>query len=185
MKRWKPTLIVLGLFALLLAYVLIVEIEKEPPSEGEADPTPSPILDLSLDDVVTLRIQDGQRTVRIEHEEAGWRITEPRDELADSYAVFVPVDDLIRLEARMVVLEKTSDLATYGLHPAALTLTIETRSGGEERILVGRKTPDGTLFYVQHAGDARLYAVSSYKMETFFEWLLDPPYQPTPTPESG
>jgi hypothetical protein len=96
------------------------------------------------------------------------------------------MEELARLEARRVVMEvergATSDLATYGLDSEALTLTVETRTGDERRIYVGRETPDGTAFYVQREGDPRLYIVSHYMLEPFFGWLSDPPYRPTPTP---
>jgi hypothetical protein len=185
MKRWKPTLIVLGLFAALLAYVLLVEVKKEPPSEGDVTPTPPPLMDYALGDLRAMRITDGQRTLRLEQGAEEWRITEPAEGAADYYALLAPVDDLLHLQATMIVVEQASDLATYGLDPPAITLIVELTSGQEERVLVGRKTPDGSTFYVQRVGDARVYTVSNYKVERFVEWLSAPPYQPTPTPEAG
>lgn len=183
MKRWKPTLIVLGLFAALLAYILLVEAKREPPDEGAA-PTRVPILEIDADDLQAIEIHDGERALRLERGEDSWRITVPDDAAADEGALALPLADLTRLEASMVVADEIADPATYGLGEGALNLTVETRSGGEERIAVGRKTPDKTAFYVQRKGDARLYIVYAYELQPFFDWLSEPPYQPTPTPST-
>jgi hypothetical protein len=184
MKRWKPTLIVLGIFAALLAYILLVETKREPPDE-DAAPTPVPILAIDADDLQAIDISDGERALRMERRADGWRITAPDDAAVDESTLGLPLADLTQLEARMVVSDEVTDPATYGLDQGALTLSIETRSGEKERISVGRKTPDKTAFYVQHEGDPRLYISYAYELQPFFDWLSKPPYQPTPTPSAG
>jgi hypothetical protein len=184
-KRWTLTLIALGIFALLLAYVLLVEGKREPPPEPRPGVTPSPtpalVLDVALDDVQALQIVAADRTLRLVHEGAEWSIAGPPDVPADSAALSWPVGEVIHLEARLIVSDQISDLATYGLDVPALTLTIETREGAEQ-IRAGRVTPDGTAFYVQRQGDPRLYIVDHYVIDNLFQWLDNPPYLPTPTP---
>ena len=184
MKRWKTTLIVVGVLFALLAYVLLVETTTEPPPQVgvEPSPTPVPLLQMAPQDVQAIHVTDGDRTLRMVHEGVEWRIVEPEDGLADAYTVYLPIDDLSHLDARIVVSDEVTDPASYGLDPVALTLVVERTDGTEERFNVGRETPDGTTFYVQRATDPRLYIVDHYKIEPFFEWLLFPPYQPTPTP---
>jgi hypothetical protein len=184
MKRWKTTLIAVGVLVALLAYVLLVETKKEPPPRAGVtpSPTPVPLLQLAPDDLQAVQVTDGERTLRMVHEGAEWRIVEPGDGPVDVYAVYLTLDDLAHLDARIVVSDEVTDPARYGLDPVALTLVVERTDGTEERFYVGRETPDGTTFYVQRAADPRLYIVDHYKIEPFFEWLLLPPYQPTPTP---
>ena len=183
MKRWVATLIVLVVFAALLAYVILVESKTTSPPEPGATPSPTPasVLNLLMDDVRAVRITDSARALRFAHDSTGWRMTEPKDADVDTYTVFLQMDELVHLDARLIVSEETSDLQTFGLDPAALTLVIESQDGSEEWIHVGRETPDGTTFYVLHDGDPRLYIVDHYKIEPFFEWLSSPPYPPTPT----
>jgi len=185
MKQWKTTLIVVAVFAAVLAYVLLMEEKREPPPEPGVTPSPTPVqvLDIELDDVRAVRATDGVWSVRIARRDDRWRITDPEDAPADTYAVFLPVDELIHLKARLIVADEIADAATYGLNPVALTIVIETADGSEEQFHVGRETPDTTAFYVQHVGDPRLYTVSHYQIAPFFEWLTTPPYQPTPTAE--
>ena len=60
-KRRLPllrTLLVLAAFVALLAYVLLVELKREPPPDPEATPTPWPILGWAIDDLRTVRLHD-------------------------------------------------------------------------------------------------------------------------------
>ena len=184
MKNWVPTLVVLGIFGALLAYVLLVEVKKEPPAEDNALPTPIPILELEADGLEAVHIDDGTHTLRLERGagQEGWRVSEPEDRPADTDDVSTLLRSLARLDARQVVLEEVSEPATYGLAPPALTVDIHAQDGEKERILVGRRTPDGVSFYVQREGDPRLYITPVYPLDHLFEWMTDPPYLLTPTP---
>ena len=68
MKRWRTTLILLGVFALLLAYVLLFEHKREPPPSPGAtpSPTPSPLVDLERDEIRALHITWANSEVRID-----------------------------------------------------------------------------------------------------------------------
>ncbi len=186
MKRWRATLVVLGVFAVLLAYVLLVELKKDAPPEQDVMPAPSPIplLDVGTDDVRAVRVAGEGRTLHLAHQGGEWHITQPESTLADTYTVSWAIEELAHLEARLIVVEKTSDPRVYDLDPARLTLTIEVQDGLDEQLSVGRETPDGTAFYVQRLGDPRVYIVGHYKLEPFFEWLVSPPLPPTPTPSA-
>ncbi len=188
MKRWRTTLILLGVFGLLLAYVLLVERKREPPPSPDAtpSPTPSPLVDVERDEIRALHVTWGDAEVRIEPspptgEQGGWQITLPEAAPADTYGISWPIDELAGLSAKRTILESVDDPEQYGLGPAALVLDIET-TDRTVRLSVGRETPDGTAFYVQVEGDPQLYIVEHYKVQPLFEWVVQPPYQPTPTP---
>jgi hypothetical protein len=201
-KRWRTTLIVVAVFAALAAYVVLVDMKREPPTEQEPTPTPVPLLGLSIDDVQSLRItsdtpgQDGLNVLQILHRELEWRFSAPNASsvpketcldspdgcIADPYIVHIAVDDLCHLSAQRILLEETNDLAQFGLDPVFLTLNITTLAGGQTEIRIGKQTPDGTSYYVQRAGNPRLYLVAQYTLQPFFDWLEEPPYQPAPLP---
>jgi hypothetical protein len=190
-KRWRTTLILLGVFAVLLGYVLLFERKREPPPQPGAtpSPTPSPLIDIARDEIRALQITLGDGEVRLEQrspgeEGGGWQITVPQVAPADAVGISWPIDELAHLEAKRTVLETVTDPAPYGLGPGALVLDIETADHAQ-RLYVGRETPDGTAFYCQVEGDSRLYIVEHYKIQPLFEWVIQPPYQPTPTPAAG
>jgi hypothetical protein len=202
MKQWRTTLIVVAIFVALAAYVLLVEVKREPPTEQEPTPTPLPLLSLNIDGVQSLRITgsastEGVRVLHVARAEAEWRLSTPDKGpatgepclaspdgcTADPYVVHIATDDLCHLAAQRVLLEQVTELAQYGLDPISLEIEITTTSGEHQKIHIGRQTPDGMSYYMQRAGDPRLYLVAQYTLQPFFEWLKEPPYQPPPTPE--
>jgi len=204
-------LIVVAAFVALAAYVLLVDMKRDPPTEQEPTPTPVPLLGLNIDDVQLLRItssvpdQGGLHTMQITHlqQELEWHFSVPDAHsstqeaclvsadgcLADPYVVHIAVDDLCHLAAQRILLEEPGDLGQYGLDPTALVIEMTTFTGSQEKIHIGKQTTDGMSYYVQRAGDPRLYLVAQYTLQPFFDWLIEPPYQPTPmptmTPEPG
>jgi hypothetical protein len=192
-RRWRTTLIVLGAFAALLLYVVLFEARREPPAEPGAQPSPTPasVLDISTDDVRALRIAAGDRSLSLVQQEGKWAIAalatgaapEASSEavLADA-SIYWSVDEILRLQARRIVAEDATDLAQYGLDTPAMTVAIEMAGGASEQLLIGRETPDGTAYYLQRAGESRLYIVDHYKIQTLYDWLADPPYASTPAP---
>ena len=196
-RRWRTTLIAVAIFAALAAYVLLVEMKREPPTEQEPTPTPISLLNLSIDDVRSLHVTSEAQQLVIAYSELEWRfsvpdassspgqacLTSPDGCVADPYIVHIAVDDLCHLAAERTLLEETSDLGQYGLDPVSLVLTITTRTDEQAEIRIGKQTPDQMSYYTQRAGDARLYLVAQYTLQPFFDWLKEPPYQPTPVPE--
>jgi len=187
MKRWKTTLIVVLVFAAILAYVILVEREQEPPPRPDVTPSPTPVtlVDTTPDGLRAVQATDGEAVLRLVREGGEWLVDEGQGQrvAADAAAASMTVDVLAELEARTVVLDEVSEPATYGLDPAALVLTLEMADGSEVRLSAGRETPDGTAFYVQLGGDPRLYLVDHYRIEPFTRWILAPPYAPTPASE--
>jgi len=192
-RRWRTTLIVGGVFLVLLLYVVLFEARREPPAEPGAQPSPTPasVLDINTDDVQALHIAAGERSLTLAQQDGEWVIAPSgTDTTLGASAEAVPadasiywsIDEILRLQARRIVAEDATDLAQYGLDTPAMTVTIETDSRASEQLLIGRQTPDGTTYYLQRVGDLRLYIVDHYKIQTLYDWLADPPYAPTPAP---
>jgi len=194
------TWIVVGVFVALLAYVLLVEAKREPRRMFGAEdvtPTPIPLLQFDPGDLAAVQWSDARtgeepRALRVERRGEEWILidlaTGSETRLDDPANLLFTFEDLTRLQARRVLAEsegRALDLAAYGLEPAALVVIVETRSGEEARIEVGRETPDGTSFYVRRPGDPQVYLVYHYKLAPFFEWLDAPPYAVASTPPAG
>ena len=212
MKRWRTTLIVAGVFLALLLYVVLVERQREPPAAPGApgslsapSPTPASVVDIAGEDVRALHVAAGDRSLSLVRQDGGWaiplKVADPRQGgISDAVpstgaavgvsseaapadtSIYWSIEEILQLDARLIVVEGATDLAQYGLDVPVMTVVIERTGGTAEQLLVGRRTPDGTAFYLQHTGDPRLYIVDHYKIQTLYDWLADPPYQPTPTP---
>jgi hypothetical protein len=187
-KRWRTTLIAAGVFGALLIYVLLVEGKREAPEEPRPgvtpSPTPAPVLDIAVQDILSLEVTTGDRALRMVHAGDEWRIVQPQEAPADTAALAWPLGEIAQLEARLIVADEVTDLATYGLDAPSLTVTIES-SDGTTQLRVGRETPGGSAYYLLVEGDPRLYIVDPYTVDNLRRWLDEPPYQPTPTPETA
>jgi hypothetical protein len=193
-RRWRTTLIVAGIFVALLLYVVLFEARRQPLAEPGVQPSPTPasVLDIPTNGVRALRIAGGDRTLSLAQQDGKWVIvragttgstSEASSEAVPADAsIYWSIDEILGLDARLIVVEGTADLTQYGLGTPAMTIVIETTSGASEQLRVGRQTPDGTAFYLQRAGDPRLYIVDHYKIQALYDWLADPPYAPTPAP---
>jgi hypothetical protein len=193
-RRWRTTLIVAGIFVALLLYVVLFEARREPPagpgpSRSAPSPTPASVLAIDTGNVQALHIAAGDRSLSLVRQGEEWAIAPAAtvagastDAVPAEASVYWSIDEILQLDARLVVAEGAADLTQYGLDGPAMTVTMETTSGASEQLRIGRQTPDGTAYYLQHAGDPRLYIVDHYKIQTLYEWLADPPYAPTPAP---
>lgn len=202
--QWRTTLIVVAIFIALAAYVLLVDMKRDPQTDQISTPTPMPILGLSIDNVQSLRIAssapapEGLRVLQIINmrQELEWRfstpdaiapsqdacLTDPDGCLSDPYVIHMSVNDLCQLAAQRILLEEATDLGQYGLEPAVLEIELITLLGEQAKIHIGKQTVDGMSYYVQQAGDPRIFLVAQYTLQPFFEWLREPPYAPPPVP---
>ena len=181
----KPryTLIVVGLFVALFAYVWFVEAPKTP--DQLATPTkPSPVVfQLNAQNVKSIEVRDlrAARTVKVSHSGSEWQVEQPAAKLGDSGNIDTGLGQLATLHATRV-LTNVTDLAPFGF----LTPTVEVRLVMSDTtayaITVGGKTPDQSNYYVTYTGDKQVFIVSSSTIDGLIAWLDTPPYLPTPEP---
>src|SRR5260370_13711606 len=63
--------------------------------------------------------------------------------------------------------EKASSLEPYGLAQPAIELNITDKNKKTAKVLIGDDTPAGTAVYAAIVGDARVFALASYKKNSF------------------
>jgi hypothetical protein len=181
----RNTLIVVGLFALLAAYVFLVEMNKTPEQLGA--PTPRPplyVFQLKASDVKTLEITDlrAPRAVKLTQTESGWQVNQPIEKAADTYSVDSTLDSLASLRATRV-LTNVTDLAPFGLLTATLEVRMVMSDTTPYALTVGGKTPNSSNYYAVYTGDkSQVFILDTSVVEALIGWLDTPPYEPTPTP---
>ena len=186
--RYRNTVILVGILAILAAYVWF--FERGPAPEAGATPTPAPERILSFDGtavrtLVLTRPADGG-TTRLEYtpEEETWYVVEGEArEPADQTRVTLLVSYLSDLTPLRVLEGPLDSAATYGLEPPRAQVTVQTEGGEEWTVEIGEKVLTGAAHYARLAGEEAVYTISSYIGENVLEFLDSPPYRPTPTPE--
>lgn len=185
--KFRHTLVLLGILAALVLFIVLVERKSAPTAEKGTTPTPTPLAPLfsfASGDVRVLRIiQPGQdqRVELVYGDDGLWRLAAPVEEEADQEEVYYLLDTLANLRPRRL-LEATDTSADYELDPPRIQVEIELRDGSVQALLLGTATATQTGYYAQVRGDGRVYLIPYYVGTQIEGVLAKPPIKPTPTP---
>src|SRR6267143_4132173 len=161
------------LTASFLLLVLSAVIWWSNKKTATADKTPVETTTVKLLSLPEDQIQDVDikkrscEIVRLERNDSKWVIAGPEPLRADADAVSSMLSTVSSLSSDRTVEEKASNPEQYGLAPAAIELYITDKNKKTTKLLVGDDTPAGTAVYAAIAGDARVFALSSYKKNSF------------------
>jgi hypothetical protein len=137
------------------------EAAKE--AKAPVDTTPK-ILALEEPGIQAIEIhqRDANVTTVLKREGAGkWSITAPKPLAADQGSVASITAAVANLRADRLLDDPGSDLASFGLDPAAVSVTFTDKSGKATKLLIGEATPTGNNVYAKVDGDNRVYTMAS------------------------
>ena len=142
--------------------------EDEKAKAPVEDKTPK-ILALKENDIVGLDIKKrgGEDTVLSRNDSGAWSITAPKPLPADQSAIGSITSAVNSLSADRVIDDNATDLASYGLAPAADEVVFKMKDGKTKTLLIGDSNPTGNDVYAKVAGDGHLYTMSSSSKTTF------------------
>lgn len=187
--KFRTTVILIAVFAVLLGYFFLVENKRAPSSTIDESliPRTTPVFEYQADDVVEITFSRGeQRTVaRRNDAEAPWMLFEPVQDEGDASLLDAAARRFATLQAHRVITdtEITGDLAEFGLDSPAITGTMKLKDGQEITVYFGDRTPDNTNIYMRKQGEeGTIYVVNTILSTSFENMLATPPIKPTPTP---
>lgn len=176
----RNTVVLVAIFALLMGYVYLVEMKREPVGE-EAEGRQ--VISLEAEAIQRLEVKGGENKVQLLKDENGvWHLREPIDEEADSARVNDLVDRLASLMARRIITEPPEELATFGLETPRLEVEIGLSEGLVEVFLIRNKNPQGSAYYVRRPRDATIYLIDTEVINDPKRLIDEPPMKHTPTP---
>ena len=195
--KWRDVGI-LALIVLLLGGYVYFQNSRE--SEPEAIPTATPLpVDLQpvnlLPTGVTaeavnwleIRYTGGlTETVIVRNEAGDWEQTVPEPAPLISATINSQVGQILGLTSQRTLAADANPLEAYGLaEPTAeIIIVVERESGASRQTLhIGNLVTGGTGYYVQKAGDNKVYIVSNATIDTILRLTSAPPLVPTPTAE--
>ena len=141
------------------------------------------LYDVDPNQIQKVRLQDldsGETTI-LARDGDGWQMEAP----VQGEAYFLRVDSLVFDLSRIAVdrkLDNPDDLATYGLSPAQLRVTITLADDTENTLLIGNENPDQNYAYAIKIGDPAVYLVDFAIRDDVMEFISSPPFTPTPSP---
>jgi hypothetical protein len=172
MRGFRSTLILLAVFAGLLAYIYFVESKKTP---GGEPPKEKVFAGVTADKVGELSVKtSGQPATVLKKADGAWQVVEPAPSGADDAAVTEIANSLATVEIQRVVEEKAGDLKPYGLAEPRIEVGFKTAGGKDGgRLLVGDKTATGGDLYAKLPGQPRVFLISAYNDATFNRSAFD------------
>jgi hypothetical protein len=157
-------------FLLLVLTAVIWWSNKKAATADKApvEATTVKLLNLPEDQIQNIEIKKRTgETIRLQRNDSQWQITVPRPLRADPDAVSSMLSTLSSLSSDRTVEEKATTLDQYGLTQPAIELNIADKNKKTTKLLIGDDTPAGTAVYAAIAGDPRVFALSSYKKNSF------------------
>ena len=162
-------LIAAGLLA-VLGIALWWSNREEKAKEGKpAADAPPQILAMGADTVRQIEIQRrGEAPTTVQFNDKGkWVITQPKPLPADALAVAGITSAASKLQSERVVDPNVTDLASYGLAPALISVKLTQKDGKSTKLLLGENTPAGGAVYAKLDGDPRLFTTASSNKTAF------------------
>jgi hypothetical protein len=143
--------------------------KQEAAKVGQPDKdAPPKILTIQEDSVqqIEIKTRDGQPAVVKKDSSGNWELTAPTKLAADKSAVTGVLSSASSLSSERVVDENATDLASYGLDPAATAVTFTLADGKTTVLRIGDTTPTGSSVYAMVEGDKRLFTMSTYNKDS-------------------
>jgi hypothetical protein len=152
--KFKNTLLLFGLFILLLAAVYFFELRG--PEDNEEDL----LISLSTDSVEKIIFRTEDQTIQFEKEGEDWLISEPIEAKADKYEVNRLADDFTNLRIERVVEEDPADLEKYGIPQKQVEIYFRDQEG-TEKILIGLENPLDNTFFAKKVEETKVVLIPS------------------------
>src|SRR5216683_2764190 len=157
-------------FLLLVLSAVIWWSNKKAATADKApvETTTVKLLNLPEDQIQDIEIKKrAGETIQLKRNDSKWLIAGAESLRADPDAVSSMLSTISSLSSDRTVEEKASSLEPYGLTQAAIELNVTDKNKKTTKLLIGDDTPAGTAVYAAIGGDARVFALSSYKKNSF------------------
>ena len=165
--RFKGTLALLVIAILFGGYLYFYEYKGGEKREA-AKKTEKRVWQFDPEDIVSVDLSSQAGRMAAERDENGsWKITVPREWLADDDQLNRLVSYAARLDRESVVEPDAADLAQFGLSPAKLELRLKSKDGREYGITFGENNPAGNYVYAALTGGKEVFFVSSDAARSF------------------
>jgi hypothetical protein len=98
----------------------------------------------------------------VEKDQSGkWRMSSPKALPVDQDQATYLVSAFDALTWDRLIDEKPADLASFGLVPANTEITVSTKDGKTQKLLIGDDTPTGGSAFAKLEGDPRVFTIAS------------------------
>jgi hypothetical protein len=166
--KFRTTLILLAVFAVLLAFVLIFESGGK--KAAAAKEKEDRLVDLASADIQKVQVtkDDGTTLTLAKDDKGDWKITSPLEAKADATEANSLTTTFSSLHIDRVVEKTPKDLKDYGIPRDEVSLWVKG-SDKPVTVLIGMENPLDQSFFAKRADDPRVVLLSSslkYTLDT-------------------
>jgi hypothetical protein len=177
-RPWLPTVILVGVVALLVLFVIFVMPNLNPPPEPDIQPTLALMWAFDSEDLVNISITKGFQTTTVARSGMTWRVVEPSPGDADILRVYDVADQVAMMRSRIL----KGDLADFGLTEPQAEVTLGLSDGDTVSFTIGDQNPNHTDYYVRKENDPDIHLVAASSLNGLLDMVENPPYPATPVP---
>jgi hypothetical protein len=177
-RPWLPTVILVGIVALLVLFVIFVMPNLNPPPEPGVQPTLALLWTFDSEDIVSISITEGEQTTTVERTGMTWRVVAPSPGDADILRVYNVADQVAMMRSRIL----KGNLADFGLMEPQAEVTLGLSDETTVSFTIGDKNPSGTDYYIQKEDDPEVHLVAASSIDGLLDMVDNPPYPATPVP---
>ncbi|MBN1811428.1 MAG: DUF4340 domain-containing protein [Anaerolineae bacterium] len=177
-RPWLPTVILAGIVALLVLFVIFVMPNLNPPPETGIQPTLALLWPFASEDLVSISVTKGVQTTTVERTGMTWRVVAPSPGDADILRVYNVADQVAMMRSRIL----KGDLADFGLMEPQAEVTLGLGDETTVSFTIGDQNPNRTDYYVQKEGDPEVHLVAASYISGLLDMVDNPPYPATPAP---
>jgi hypothetical protein len=170
--KFKTTLILLAVFAGLLALVLVFDRLGE--KKKTAEDASNTLISVTAADVHKISLTRGPETLVLERDEAGgpWRLTSPLQAAADESEANSLASALASLRIERVVEKEGKDPKAYEIPTTEVSLWVKGQDA-PIRLLVGMENPLDKSLFAKREGDPRIVLLPSSLKTTLDKPVFD------------
>jgi len=169
--KFKTTLILLAVFAGLLALVLYFDSKGE--RKTASTEAANTLISLTAGDVRKVSLVRGIETLVVERDEAGaWRLTAPIQAAADESEASSLVDALSSLRIERVVEKEAKDPKAYEIPTTEVSIWVKGKEA-PVRLLVGMENPLDKSLFAMREDEPRIVLLSSTLKSTLDKTVFD------------
>jgi len=171
--KFKTTLILLGVFIVLLAGIILIENKSEKAKEIKEKAEKLTDFQASEVEKISLKNEDQTTIITLSRDENGnWQIVEPIKAEADNYEANSLVESLASLRIEHTVEKEGADLKTYELPKKEIFLWIKGKSE-PVHILIGMENPLDHSLYAKRTDQPAVVLLASYLKNSLDKKLID------------
>ena len=165
--RFKGTIVLLLIAILFGGYIFFYE-HKGGEKRDAAKRVENRIWQFNAEDIVSVTLASKDDLMAAERKDGDvWKMTAPREWLADNDQLNRLASYAARLDRESVVESDVEDLAQYGLSPANLELRLTDKNGKEYGIAFGENNPAGNSTYSALIGEREVFFVEASAARSF------------------